>query len=306
MRAIIRSKHSFPAKLKLENINKPYPTDDEILIKLYSATVTSGDNSLRKLNLIQFLIMVPVARLVFGVKNMRKRILGHEFAGVVEHVGRDVKKFKAGDQVFGTTGFKGGAHADYVCLKEDGVICTKPNNLTMDEAAAVPIGSICALIFLKKGNIQSGQKVLIYGASGSIGTYAVQLARYFGADVTGGCSAKNKKLVEELGAHKVIDYEKTDFTKSENKYDLIFDTVGKCSQFDCKKVLNKNGRFLSTHTSPVREHVSDLEFVKELIEGNYIKPVIDRTFTLENFMEAYQCVDSGHKKGNVVLKINDQ
>jgi NADPH:quinone reductase-like Zn-dependent oxidoreductase len=200
MRAAIIIKHGKPEGVQIREVQKPLVGKNEILVKIIATTVTAGDAVLRRQSFIQFLLFYPLARLLFGVKNQRKKILGHEFSGVVESVGENVSKFHVGNAVFGTTGFKGGGHAEYISLPEDGIIALKPEDFSFEEAAALPIGSICALHLLKKLNIQSGNKVLIYGASGSIGTYAVQLAKHFGAKVTGVCSKKNIELVESLGA----------------------------------------------------------------------------------------------------------
>ena len=303
MKAIVNTKFGPPDVLELQEVDKPTPGNNEILVKIFATTVTSGDTILRSLTFPKYIVMAPIARLFFGIRNLRKNILGHEFAGEIEAVGKNVKLFRKGDQVFGTTSFSGGAYAEYICLPEDSVLALKPDNITYEKAAAVPVGGICAVNLLRKGKIQNGQQVLIYGASGSIGTFAVQLAKYFGATVTGVCSTTNLILVKSLGADEVIDYTQTDFTKSEKTYDLIVDAVGKCSSYDCKKVLKKRGRFISTN-SPLSEKPKDLVFLKELLEAETIKPVVDKSYPIEQIVEAHRYVDKGHKKGNVVITLD--
>jgi len=283
MKAIVRTKQGPPEVLKLRDVEKPIPTENEVLIKVHASTVTTGDVFLRKLHP---LLSIPLR--LFGMK--MKRTPGHEFAGVVEATGEETKQFKVGDQVFGTTtGSSVGANAEYVCLPEEretGVLAIKPANISYEEAAAVPVGGMTALNILGKANIQNGQKVLIHGASGSVGSFAVQIAKHLGAEVTGVCSTKNDT--------------KEDFTKSDEIYDVIFDAVGKISSGQSKSSLQPDGHYLSVQ-SITKAGMEDFLRLKELIELGRVNAVIDKRYPLEQTAEAHRYVETGRKRGNVVI-----
>lgn len=324
MKAIEYTEYGSPDVLHLSDVANPTPAADEVLIKVHAATVTTGDVNARGFTFVPR-GFGPLPRLMLGIRRPKRRVLGTEVSGEVVAVGDDVQRFEVGDQVFGIGSETFGAYAEYVCRRAEGALVTKPANLSYEEAAAIPFGAGTALYFLRdKANIQPGQKVLIIGASGGVGSYAVQLASHFGAEVTGVCSSKNLELVKSLGADHVIDYTKEDFTQSEEKYDIIFDTVGKSSFSKCKHNLTRSGVYLSGPSGPgaflqmawtsivgsrkvlagtPAEKKEPLAFLKGLAEAGKIKPLIDRRYSLAQTAEAHRYVDEGHKRGNVVIHV---
>ncbi len=324
MKAVVCTKYGPPEVLKITEVKKPSPKENEVLVRIYATTVTAADFRVRSFTIPTF-FWLP-ARLMLGLRKPRKSILGMELSGEIESIGKNVKSFKEGDEVFAATLQSFGAYAEYICLPEDGPIAIKPTNTDYEEAAAIPIGARTAFHHLKRiAEVKPGQKVLIYGASGSVGTYAVQLAKYFGAEVTGVCSTSNLELVKSLGADKVIDYKKPDFTKNFETYDIIFITIDKCPFLACKKALSKKGTYLNIgrpmkslkmiwtslttskkivvgKNSP--ETAEALIILKRIIEKEQLKPVIDRVYLFDQIAKAHRYVDKGHKIGNVVITLN--
>lgn len=318
MKAVIYENYGPPDVLKIKEMEKPTPKKNEVLVKVYATAVTTGDVRLRKAEPF-------IVRLFSGLLRPKKKILGINFAGKVEQIAEDVREFKIGDEVFGSTAFNFGCYAEYICIKSDEVIAKKPKNISFEEAAVVPFGGLTSLFFLKKANIKKDQEVLIYGASGALGTAGVQIAKYFGANVTGVCSTDNIELVKNIGAKNIIDYKKENYKEVQKIYDVIYDTVGKSPFFTSLSKLKDKGVYLqAVHIPPssllkdlwVRisskkkiiggisiERKSDLEFLKKIIEEDKFKPVIGKNFTLEKISEAHEYVETGHKVGNVAITI---
>ena len=305
MKAIVCTKYGPPEVLQLQDVVKPTPSDKEVLVRIYATAVTASDCIIRgfKVSTRRWLL----GRLLLGLTKPRKSILGLVLAGEIATVGKDVKRFQRGERVYAFTGLRFGAYAEYICLREDSVLAFMPSHLSYEEAAAIPYGGLLALHFVRQGQIQSGQKVLIYGASGANGTAAVQLARHFGAEVTGVCSTGNMDLVKSLGADSVIDYTQEDATTGGERYDFIFDAVGtrKSSPFKlaCQKALTSSGKSISVDDGSPKIHLEDLLFLTELVEAGKLKPVMDRCYPLEQMVEAHRYVETGHKKGNVVIMV---
>jgi len=318
MKAVELTKYGAPEFLQMKEVEKPSPKENEILIKIHASSVSSGDARMRRAD--PFII-----RLIFGFKRPRKPILGVVVAGEIEAIGKKVSNYKVGDQVFGSSGMSFGAHAEYVSVPENAVLAMKPSNMSYEEAASIPFGATASMHFLRIANIQPGQKVLIYGASGALGTMAVQLAKNSGAELSAVCSTGNVDLMKSLGADHVIDYTQEDFTQNGEKYDVVFDTVGKSPLRKALKSLNESGYLLLASagigtmigtsvkslfikkkivSGVIKETVKDMNFFKQLIEKGSLKAVIDRTYPLDQIAEAHAYVDKGHKKGNVIISMN--
>lgn len=302
MKAIVASSYGPPEVLQLREVEKPTPREHELLIKVHATSVTAGDRRMRSFD-VPAMFWLP-ARLNLGLIKPKQPIFGMELAGEVEAVGKNVTRFKVGDAVFASTlAANFGAYAAYKCMPEDGLVLPKPRNLSYEEAAAIPIAGPAALRLLRKGNIQRGQKVMIYGASGSVGTYAVQIAKSFGAEVTGVCSTANLEKVRSLGADRVIDYTKGDLSASEERYDTIFDTVAKLPKSLSSAILAPNGSYVTIARLDTKQTKEELTFLKELAEEGKLQVVIDRCYPMEQMAEAHRYVDLGQKMGNVVITV---
>ncbi len=322
MKAIVATKYGSPEVLECQEVAKPLPKDNEVLVKVYATTVTAGDSRVRSFTVPRS-VWIP-ARLTLGLTKPKKSIPGMVLAGEVEAIGANVTEYQVGDAVYTYNITQLSAYAEYACVPETSAIALKPSTISYEEAVALPFGGVTALYFLKKGNIQRGQQVLVYGASGSVGTSAIQLAKHFGTEVTAVCSTSNIKLMQSLGADHVIDYTREDFTKNGKTYDIIFDTVGKTSLSDSLESLKKDGSYLQAVSGPavlIQMQIAskrtgktliggtahptkeDLEYLSRLVDAGAIKPVIDRSYPLQEMIEAHRYVDAGHKKGNVVITV---
>lgn len=324
MKAIICTKYGTPEVLQMVEMDKPVPKNNEVLIKIHATTVNGADTRIRGA-VFPSVFNLPV-KMAMGFKGPRKKILGVELAGTIEKIGTGVTRFKVGDEVFASSGANFGAHAEYICLPETAEMTHKPSNMSFEEAAAVPHCALAALYYLKKGKVQPGQKVLIHGAAGGIGTFAVQIAKSMGAHVTGVCSTSGIDMVKAIGANKVIDYTRESISNYDDTYDVIFDTVGKSSIPECLEVLKPNGLYLSAvhlELSRIFEGikasltsskkviggvatytVENLNYLKDLIEAGKLKTVIDRQYSFHQMVEAHTYVDTGHKKGHVIIQVD--
>jgi NADPH:quinone reductase-like Zn-dependent oxidoreductase len=305
MKAVICTKYGAPEEvLQIIEVAKPTPKDNEILIKIMASAVNSGDATTRGLAVEGFLKIVM--RFVLGFKRPRNPVLGVVFSGIVEQTGKNVKNFAPGDEVYGLTGFKFGAHAEYIIKSEKNVIVKKPVNASFEEAAAIAFGGQSAIYFLEKAKIaeKENPKVLIYGATGSVGTAAIQIAKHYDAQVTAVCSESGQTLVKELGVDDIILYDKEDFTKRSERFDIVFDAVGKTTKKQCAPLLNENGRFVTVNSLDIAaERKEQLELLRKLFEAGKYQATIDKIFSIDEIVEAHKYVDTGRKKGNVVIKI---
>ena len=303
MKAVICTKYGPPEVLQIQEVSKPIPKDSQMLVKIVATAVNSGDVRVRSLNVKGFLKVIM--RLVLGISKPRKPILGTVFSGIVESIGDNVSKFKIGDKVFGMTGFKFGTYSEYITVNQNSNVLEMPKNATYEEAAAIIFGGQTAIHFLEKAKIAKkfNQKVLIIGATGSVGTAAIQIAKHHNADITAVCSSKGHILVAELGVNNIVHYDKEDFTTRTEKFDIIFDAVGKYSKNQCKNLLNKKAVYVSVNLGYASENIQQLKLLKELFEKGDFTATIDRTFTMAEIVEAHRYVDTERKKGNVVLKI---
>ena len=325
MKAVVYDRYGPPDVLRLEDVERPVPKEDEVLIKIHATTVTRSDCATREANRRSGLLVMLISRFISGIRRPKQRILGIELAGEVEAVGAAVNEFAVGDHVFGTSGFRFGAHAEFICLQESALLAHKPTSMSFEEAAAVCDGALNALWCLRLADLRKGQRILIYGASGSCGTAGVQLARYFDADVTAVCNTKNLELVRSLGADRVIDYTQEDFTKNGQMYDVIFDAVGKHSFRRSRGSLSRGGSYLATDglqnvilalwtsrigdkkvrfSIPPRYTKKDVLFLKQIIEAGRYRAVIDRCYPLSDVVEATRYVETEQKTGNVVLMVS--
>ncbi|MDN3204083.1 NAD(P)-dependent alcohol dehydrogenase [Algoriphagus sediminis] len=306
MKAAVYQHYGPPEEIEIKEVPKPKPKENEILVKIFATSVTSGDVRLRKSDFPP-LFWLP-ARIIFGLFTPKKKVLGHEFSGVVEEVGSSITKFEVGQEVFGTaTLLPNGSYAEYICVPETwkhGVIEHKPKGVSHEKSATLPVGCMTAMFLLEKAKAQSTQKILIYGASGSVGSFAIQLAKNMGLEVTAVCSTEKIEMVKELGAYHVIDYKKEDFTRSGKSFDVVFDSVGKSSKSQGRKVLKNGGSFVSVNMM-TKERSEHLLKIKKLAEEGKIKAYIDKTFTLDQIVEAHRYVETGRKSGNVAIKIRD-
>jgi NADPH:quinone reductase-like Zn-dependent oxidoreductase len=305
MKAVICTKYGTPEVLQIQEVSKPMPKDNQILVKVVATAVNSGDVRVRSLDVKGF--MKIIMRLVLGITKPRKPILGTVFSGVIEDLGTDVSKFNIGDKVFGMTGFKFGTYSEYISVNQNSNILEIPKNATYEEATAIIFGGQTAIHFLDNAKIseKSNPKILIIGATGSVGTAAVQIAKHHNANITAVCSSDGLSLVDELGVKNVILYDKEDLTKQTEKFDIIFDAVGKSNKKQCKHLLHENGVYTGVNSGYASETIQQLKLLKELFEKGEFKATIDKTFPMDKIVEAHIYVEAGRKKGNVVLKISE-